>query len=67
MHKIFSGNTCNYKNYPLQCEQFSLKKMKEIYVPAKIINPHAKASGQLNFSFENESTMCKVIAVMIAK
>ena len=66
-----------------QSEQFSLKSMKEIYIPAKIINPcqfitdplkssrniiHTlKASGQLDCSFENESTMCKVIAVMIAK
>ena len=58
--------------------------MKEIYIPAKIINPcqfitdslksswiiiHTlfKASAQLDFSFENESTKCKVIAVMIAK
>ena len=28
-------------------------------------NHHLKASGQPDFSFENESTMCTVIAVMI--
>ena len=66
-----------------QAGQFNLKSLKEIYIPAKIIHPcqfitgtlkilknyypYAKASGQLDFSFENESIMCKVIAVMIAK
>ena len=67
-----------------QSEQFSLKSMKEIYIPAKIINPchfityplkslriiiHTlfKASGQLDFSFENESAMCKVTVMMLTK
>ena len=64
-------------------EQFSLKSIKGIYIPAKIIipcqfitdplkslrnikvYPHVEATGQPDFSFENESTMCTVIAVMI--
>ena len=31
------------------------------------VYPHVKASGQPDFSFENESTMCTVRAVMIDK
>ena len=53
-----------------QSEQFSLKSMKEINIPAKNINPcqfitdPLKSSGQPDFSFENESTMCTVVAVI---
>ena len=62
-------------------EQFSLKSIKEIYIPAKIIIPCQFINDPLkslrifsikvyphvkpDFSFENESTMCTVIAVMI--
>ena len=68
-------------------EKFSLKSIKGIYIPAKIIIPcqfitdplkslriifqqslstnKVEATGQPDFSFENESTMCTVIAVMI--
>ena len=58
-------------------EQFSLKSIKEIYIPAKIIipcqfitdslksaikvYPHVRATGQPDLSFQNESTMCTVM------
>ena len=62
-------------------KQFSLKSIKEIYIPAKIIIPcqfitdplkslriifhQSLSTRKPDFSFENESTMCTVIAVMI--
>ena len=59
----FQGDMLNFCDF-IQVFVFStnhhLKILKNYYL-------HAKASGQLNFSFGNESTMCKVIVVMIAK
>ena len=97
MHKIFFGNRVtniiiSATRVHGHSEQFSLKSIKGIYIPAKIIipcqfitdplkslriifhqslsikvYPHVKATGQPDFSFENNSTMCTVIAVMIDK
>ena len=77
MHKMFSGKRVQELSSPVphgQSQQFSLSKnykSPSIYnLSFKVLKnyyPHAKASGQLDISFENESTMCKVIAVMIAK
>ena len=42
MHKIFFENRVTKIILPVsngQSEQFSLKSIKEIYIPAKIINP----------------------------
>ena len=55
-------NNKNKKSVKLQEDMLNFCDFIQVFVFTR--NHHLKATGQPDFSFENESSMCTVIAVM---